>query len=168
MVGRCFRERRLIRSTGGQTANVLWHSLHGDREARVANAALASFCDSRILECIAAPGVTNFGGLENFARSHQKTSPGSVARGFFVCGAPSEPVVDPELDRGNALLDVNAWHHFGDASNRPGECQIARVEVVEIIFNFCRPVVPKGPFQTAANCPAWPRNTGFDVFVKGR
>src|SRR5262245_27128549 len=82
--------------------------------------------------------------------------------------ASSEAVVDPELNRGDGLLDVNAWYHFRDASNRPGERQIARVEVVVIILNFCRPVVPKRPLQTAANCPAWSRNAGFDVFVKGR
>ena len=30
-------------------------------------------------------------------------------------------IVDAELHRLDGLLDVNAWHYFGDTSNRPGQ-----------------------------------------------
>ena len=85
-----------------------------------------------------------------------KENPGTlpgVLTSEEVSPASVETIVYAEFDRGDGLLDVNPWHHFGDAANRPGQCQIARVEVIEIVLNFCRPIVPKGPFETAANCP---------------
>jgi hypothetical protein len=45
---------------------------------------------------------------------------------------------------------------------------VARAEIIVITLNLCGPIVPKGPFDTAAHRPARSRNTGFDMFVKGR
>src|SRR5256714_3066146 len=78
----------------------------------------------------------------------------------------SKAVVDAELYGRDGLFDVDPWHHFGNAKDGPGECHVASAEVVEIVLDFCGPILPKSPFDATADRPACSGLAGQDVFGK--
>src|SRR3954466_7895622 len=81
-------------------------------------------------------------------------------------GYRSKAIVDAELHGGDGLFDVDARHHFGNAKDGPGEAHVACAEVVEIVLDFCAPILPESPFDATADGPACACLAGLDVFGK--
>jgi hypothetical protein len=81
-------------------------------------------------------------------------------------GCRSKAIVDAELHGGDGLFEVDARHHFGNAKDGPGEAHVACAEVVEIVLDFCGPILPESPFDATADGPACAGLAGQDVFVE--
>src|SRR6266480_4275250 len=80
------------------------------------------------------------------------------------CLPTSESIVDAEFADGDSLLDINSRDYFRHPSERPRKCQRACAKIVEIVLEFGRPVVPKRPFETAADRPTRSCLTSFEMF----
>jgi len=78
--------------------------------------------------------------------------------------AEIEAVIDPEFDRVDLLVDVGG--HRTEIAQQIDEGHAVLAEIVEIVFDLGRPIVPERPFDAGARGPADPGLLAGEV--KGR